>query len=80
VTKFFSRGTPNLAKVIPAMDRIHNSFLSWKADPKLPECIRAAVSLGAKTLNHYYSRTDWSELYRIAMGTYFFLFLSNALN
>jgi hypothetical protein len=35
--------------------------------------IRAALGLAKKTLNRYYNMTDWSELYRIAMGTFLIL-------
>jgi hypothetical protein len=30
--------------------------------------IRAALAIGKKTLNRYYNKTDYSEVYRIAMG------------
>ena len=30
--------------------------------------IRASLVLTKKTLNRYYNMTDWSEVYRIAMG------------
>lgn len=34
--------------------------------------IRAALAMGKKTLNRYYSKTDHSDLYRVAMGAFFF--------
>lgn len=72
-TEFFSRATPNLATVIPAMDHIDTHFTNAiKPDSKLNSAIRAAVGLGKKTLNRYYSRTDEVEVYRIAMSTILF--------
>lgn len=77
-TQFFSRGMPNLAVVIPAMDHIDNVFTTGIIKThELDPAIRAALHLAKKTLNRYYSLTDRSETYRIAMGTcysnYYFL-------
>jgi hypothetical protein len=36
----------------------------------LPAPIRAAVNMAKRTLNRYYDRTDYSEVYRVAMGEY----------
>lgn len=30
--------------------------------------LRAALTMGKKTLNRYYSKTDYSDLYRVAMS------------
>jgi hypothetical protein len=38
--------------------------------------IRAALGLAKKMLNRYYNMTDWSELYRIAMGRLFAAYLN----
>lgn len=69
-TLFFSRGTPNLPTVIPAMDHL-DSFLATAAldDQYLPS-IQASVTIGKKLLNKYYDMTDHSEVYRIAMGMF----------
>jgi hypothetical protein len=73
-TLFFSRGgTPNIASVIPAMDHLDEHLASAAISPKYDPAIRAAVTIGKKTLNRYYDRTDHLELYQIAMGTYPFL-------
>jgi hypothetical protein len=71
-TLFFSRGTFNLPAVIPAMDHIDSKFTDFTlpANQKHP-AICAAVAIDKKTLNKYYSLTDRSELYRIAMSSYF---------
>jgi hypothetical protein len=72
-TLFFSRATPNLAIVIPAMDHIDESLSTDAINPDRTPAIRAALSLAKKTLNRYYSLTDSSDVYRIAMGTFLFI-------
>lgn len=70
-TLFFSRGTPNLAMVIPAMDHIDTVFTNGIINTRtLNPAIRAALGVAKRTLNKYYSLTDSSETYRIAMGTF----------
>ncbi|KAG2346333.1 hypothetical protein BDR05DRAFT_878096 [Suillus weaverae] len=66
-TLFFSRGTPNLAKVIPAMDLIDERLTTYSHNKKYSPSICAAVCLAKQTLNWYYQLTDKSEVYRIAM-------------
>jgi hypothetical protein len=68
-TLFFSRsGTPSLAKVIPPMDKLHWSLKNEIDNLKTHPAIKVALCLVQKKLNKYYSRTDMSETYRIAMG------------
>jgi hypothetical protein len=67
---FFSRATPNLPTVIPAMDVIDEALATKSRDRTLSLPIRAAVRIGKITLNRYYALTDASEIYRIAMGSY----------
>ncbi|KAL4264910.1 Vacuolar processing and transposase activity regulator [Pleurotus pulmonarius] len=66
-TLFFSRETPNLATVIPAMDHIDEKFGSDALNTRLHAAIRASVAVAKRTCNRYYSRTDESDLYRVAM-------------
>jgi len=67
-TLFFSRnGTPNIATVIPAMDRIDEVLATSAFDSQYSISVQAALAMGKKTLNRYYSKTDHSEVYRIAM-------------
>ncbi|KIL65170.1 hypothetical protein M378DRAFT_77314 [Amanita muscaria Koide BX008] len=74
-TLFFSRDTPNLSQVIPAMDYIDEAFTNGILNKKeLDPAIRAALGLAKKTLNRYYTLTDSSELYRIAMGMFYLFF------
>jgi len=68
-TLFFLRSTPNLATIIPAMDFINDKLTAHAHDWTLSPAIKASLELGKKTLNHYYSLTDLSEVYCIAMGT-----------
>jgi hypothetical protein len=70
-TLFFSRdGTPNIATVIPAMDRIDEVLTTNALDKQYSISVQAALAMGKKTLNRYYSKTDFSDVYRIAMSAY----------
>ncbi|PIL36561.1 hypothetical protein GSI_00250 [Ganoderma sinense ZZ0214-1] len=67
-TLFFSRGTPNLATVIPAMDHIDQVLTTASLnEDEYDDAIRVACGLAKTTLNAYYSLTDASSAYRIAM-------------
>ncbi|KIJ90205.1 hypothetical protein K443DRAFT_37414, partial [Laccaria amethystina LaAM-08-1] len=66
-TLFFSAQTPNLSKVIPAMDYIDKHLASGAVNAKYLPSIRASMLLGKQLLNKYYNMTDHSEVYRIAM-------------
>jgi hypothetical protein len=79
---FFSRRTPSIATVIPAMDHIDEHLATAAIDNKFPLAIKAALAIGKKTLNRYYDKTDHSEVFRIAMGMDFLTllhFFSNLL-
>ena len=71
---FFSREASsehpatNIATVIPAMDTIDEALATNALSSKYSIAIHAALSIGKKTLNHYYEKTDFSTTYRIAMG------------
>ena len=67
-TLYFSEGTPHLAKVIPAMDLIDAELATKATNPSFAPSLRGAISLGKKLLNKYYSMTDNSHVYRIAMS------------
>ena len=67
-TLYFSHSTPNLAMVIPVMDHIDQVLSTHSHNKKFLPSIRSGVSLGRETLNRYYSRTDQSEVYHIAMS------------
>ena len=72
-TLFFSRDSPNISTVIPAMDHIDEYLATACGNVKLSKAIRAALDIGKQTLNRYYDKTDHSDVYRIAMGMYLFL-------
>ena len=62
-TTFFSHSTPNLTMALPAMDYINNELKCYARNKDYQPAIHAAVSLTKKTLNRYYSLTDYSEVY-----------------
>jgi hypothetical protein len=54
------------------MDGMYNEITSLVKNRRYSPAIRAALSLGEKLLNKYYSLTDDSEVYRIAMGWFLY--------
>lgn len=52
------------------MDRIDEHLATVSVNKEYPASIRAAASLGKKTINRYYDLSDGSESYRISMGEY----------
>jgi len=73
-TLFFSRElsdeypATNIATVIPAMDTIDEVLAINAIFSKYSVAIHAALSVGKKTLNCYYEKTNFSKIYQIAMG------------
>ena len=72
-TLFFSRDTPNIATVIPAMDHLNDHLTNAALNPKYPMSIKATIAIGKKTLNRYYDKMDHSKVFRIAMGMVSFI-------
>ncbi|KAG2340588.1 hypothetical protein BDR05DRAFT_850307, partial [Suillus weaverae] len=67
-TLFFSQSTLNLATVISAMDMIDRKLTTDSMTHTYePLAIQASLGLAKKTLNCYYSMTNWSKVYQIAM-------------
>ncbi|RPD52242.1 hypothetical protein L226DRAFT_466820 [Lentinus tigrinus ALCF2SS1-7] len=66
-TLFFSTKTPNLAKVIHAMDHIDTVLTNQIRDKNLNSALWSALTLGKNVLNHYYKLSDLSATYRIAL-------------
>ena len=58
------------------MDHINEVLATNAIDNTYPISIRTALSISKKTLNHYYSKTDLSDTYRIAMGKSFHLLVT----
>ena len=50
------------------MDHLDSHLLNAASNPKYSIAMKAALSIGKKTLNRYYDKTDHSEVFRIAMG------------
>ena len=66
------------------MDHIDDYLARACGNIKFSKAIHAALDIGKQTLNHYYNKTDHSEVYRIAMSRSspsfqhsFYLFPSN---
>ena len=68
MTLVFSSDTPCLATVIPAMERMRADLQVFASNYRLSAAVRAALTLGLGLLDKYYSLTDHSEAYRIAIG------------
>ncbi|PBK73764.1 hypothetical protein ARMSODRAFT_868807, partial [Armillaria solidipes] len=68
VMLYFSHSTPNLAMVILAMDHIDNVFATASLTKEtFSLAIHASLLIAKQMLNWYYSMTDASDLYHIAM-------------
>jgi hypothetical protein len=50
------------------MDRIDEVLATSAFDAKYSISVQAALAMGKKMLNRYYSKTDQSEVYRIAVS------------
>jgi hypothetical protein len=68
-TLYFSSNAASIAAIILAMDTLTDS-LDLATNKTLHIAIRAAMGLVRKKMNRYYSLTDDSAVYRIAMGKY----------
>ena len=60
-------------EVIPVIDILTQHLDKFSDNLVLHPSVRAAAARGRIVLNKYYSRTDESMVYRIAMGTYLIL-------
>jgi len=67
------RDSASIVAVIPAMDKLDN-HLNPRTKRQYHPAIRAAMRLAHNKINRYYSLTDLSSVYRIAMGQYGFDF------
>ena len=50
------------------MDRMHDELTTAADDQTVMPALRAALRIGKKLLNKYYSLTDHSDVYRISVG------------
>lgn len=56
------------------MDHIDEHLATAATSDKYCVALKAALAIGKKTLNRYYDKTDHSEVFRIAMGMYPFIY------
>jgi hypothetical protein len=69
-TLFFSQDkVSSIANVIPTMDRI-DALLSRAPVEPLSPSVKHALQFARTSINKYYSKTDLSIVYRIAMGMF----------
>ena len=68
-TLYFSSDSASICAVIPAMDRIDNKLNVHTNKPFHPAIV-SAMKLARLKLNRYYSLTNLSSIYQIAMGVY----------
>ena len=52
------------------MDKMHAELTAAVENVEYSPALQAALMLGKNLLDKYYSLSDDSEIYRIAMGTY----------
>ena len=57
------------------MDKMHAELTAAVENVEHSPALRAALSLGRNVLDKYYSLSDDSEVYRIAMGEYYMISL-----
>ena len=57
-----------IAHVIPTMDRIDAMLENYAGNKPLHPAVKHTLSFARKLLDKYYSKTDLSNMYRIAMG------------
>ena len=76
VTLVFSQDTiATIAHVIPTMDQINMMLSSSFTEPLSPS-VKHALSFAWKIMDKYYSKTDLSNAYQIAMGKFLMLLVS----
>jgi hypothetical protein len=69
-------GSPRLSNVVLFIDQITEHLSTAIGGEKYPPALRNACRVGLKITNKYYSLTDSSPLYRIAIGMFLSLFAS----
>ncbi|KAJ7195704.1 hypothetical protein B0H12DRAFT_1038619, partial [Mycena haematopus] len=70
--QFSQEGVVTIAHVIPAMDKIQDMLDAEGTSAGLSSAIKYALKKGQKLMNTYYSRTDNSHAYRVAMSMSYF--------
>jgi hAT family C-terminal dimerisation region len=78
-TLFFSKDSiETIAHVIPTMDQIDNMLQDSMSEP-LMLAVKHVLKFARQIMNKYYSRTDLSNVYRIAMGMFIVSIVSHQL-
>lgn len=55
------------------MDKMHTELTAAAENVEYSPALQAALTLGKNLLNKYYSLSDDSEIYRIAIGMYYWI-------
>jgi len=77
---FFSQDDAvTIANVVPTMDQI-NAMLSSSATTPLAPAVKHTLTFACQLMNKYYSKTDLSNVYHIAMGMYSLVFIACILS
>ena len=71
---------PCPATVIPAMDKMHEELTAAANNDEYLSPLRTALSMGKILLNKYYSLTDDSEVYHIAMSMSLLFMYTNSFH
>ncbi|KAH7093851.1 hypothetical protein BKA62DRAFT_595724, partial [Auriculariales sp. MPI-PUGE-AT-0066] len=66
-TLYFSRESTSIADVIPAMDHIDSVLANAMENTTISTALRGCANLSRRVMNRYYSLTDATPAYRIAM-------------
>ena len=69
----FLRKMPQLAKVIPVMDKIDEKLTDASRDINIHCVVRIAANQAKSTMNKYYGLTDAADAYRIAIRESFLI-------
>jgi hypothetical protein len=77
---FFSQDDAvTIANMVPTMDRIE-TMLSSSATTPLAPAVKHALTFACRLMDKYYSKTDLSNVYHIAMGMYSSVFITCILS
>ena len=52
------------------MDHIDEHLATAAENPQYSVALHSALAIGKQILNKYYNKTDYSEVYQIAMGMF----------
>ncbi|KIK04055.1 hypothetical protein K443DRAFT_93909 [Laccaria amethystina LaAM-08-1] len=64
---YFSCKTPSISTVIPVMNHIDEHLATTAENSHYSVALHSALAIGKQTLNKYYNKTNYSEVYQITM-------------